>query len=183
MGSIGRHIIYTGSFFGWKGVGDLIKAASYLPPNYHITLIGKSREESTELLTDTPKTSANLTFLPRLTQQEVTSYLSSSCIAILPNRNSTDSRFTSPIKLFEYMASGCAIVSSDIPSVREILDEEEASWFTAGDPKSLAESVQYLVENPKKAQEMGKSVRRKSHLYTWDTRAEKLASVLHEVLG
>ena len=54
---------------------------------------------------------------------------------VLPNPASAIStHFTSPLKLFEYMAAGRAIVASDLPAIREVLrDGENALLVTPGD--------------------------------------------------
>ena len=80
--------------------------------------------------------------------------LGASCIAVLPNRDDTDSRFTSPIKLFEYMAAGCALVVSDLPSLREVLGQDDAVWTAPGDAASLASAIRALAEDPERARRL-----------------------------
>ncbi len=167
---LGQHIIYSGSFFGWKGVDDLLNASAHLPDS-HITFIGGSK---TDLIKNSKlKLPNNLTTLNRISQKEVMEILEASCIAILPNRPDTDSNFTSPIKLFEYMAAGCAIVASDLPSIREVLDEDDAEWFKAGDSKSLLQAIQSLISDPIRAESMGSCVREKAKAFTWKNRAKE----------
>ncbi|HTS54826.1 MAG TPA: glycosyltransferase, partial [Burkholderiales bacterium] len=79
-----------------------------------------------------------------------------------PNRADPDSAFTSPIKLFEYMAAGCALVVSDLPSVREVLERDDAVWTAPGDAAGLAGAVRALAEDPARAQRLGARVREKA---------------------
>ena len=105
----------------------------------------------------------------------------SACIAVLPNRADPDSVFTSPIKLFEYMAAGCAIVASDLPAMREILADDEVMWSKPGDPGSIAEAIKALVGDPARARRMGERVREKSRQYTWQTRAARVMALLSNI--
>ena len=175
-----RHVVYAGSFFGWKGISDVLTAAKSLD-GYHITMIGGTEEQLRTLSANRPTQGATLRFLGRLPQSEVMEHLARSCIALLPNRPEPDSRFTSPIKLFEYMASGCAIVAADLPSIREILAYDEAAWFAAGDPDALVRALRSLGEDTERAQVMGERLREKSWNYTWQSRAEKLAEFLSSI--
>ena len=61
-------------------------------------------------------------------------------VLVLPNPASAISnRFTSPLKLFDYMASGRPIVASNLPAIREILrDTENAVLVEPGNPDALA---------------------------------------------
>ena len=63
--------------------------------------------------------------------------LASAAVLVLPNiASAISTRFTSPLKLFEYMAAGRAIVASDLPAIREILrDNENAVLVPPGDPR------------------------------------------------
>jgi len=177
----GRHIVYAGSFFGWKGVDDLILAAKHLP-DCKLTLIGGEDKQIERLRAMLDGQGAEVELLPRLPQSEVANLLSRACIAVLPNRPEPDSAFTSPIKLFEYMAAGCAIVASDLPSLREILSEEDAAWFPPGDPAGLAVALRTLVADPERARAMGRRLRAKSADYTWPARAAQLHAFLQDLL-
>lgn len=169
----GRHIIYAGSFYGWKGVDDLVAAAAMLP-GCRCTLLGGEANEVERLAARVTPGGAEVILLPRLSADQVMARLSSACIAVLPNRAEGVSHFTSPLKLFEYMGAGCAVVAADLPSIREVVSGEEASWFTPGDPASLAAAVRRLVADPERARACGQTAGRKARAYTWSARALRL---------
>jgi len=177
----GKHIVYAGSLFPWKGAADLVDAAASLP-GCSIEIIGGDAERVRELQAQAPLNGAALIFSGHLPHAQTVQRVSRACIAVLPNRPDTDSAFTSPIKLFEYMAAGCAIVAADLAPMREILDPEDVIWTTPGDPRSIAAAVLALVEDPDRARRMGEKVRRKSAQFTWQARAEKVKALL-EVIG
>jgi len=172
-----RHVIYAGSFFGWKGVGDLVTAAAGLK-GFHIALVGGEAAQIKRLRPALPAAGAELELVPRLPHAKVMERLAVSCIAVLPNRPDPDSTFTSPIKLFEYMAAGCAVVAADLAPLREVLADDEAAWFRAGDAADLARALRALAADPARARAMGERLREKSAIYTWQARAEKLRDFL-----
>ena len=173
----GRHIVYSGSFFGWKGVTDLVQAAGALP-GYRIILLGGTAEQVAREREQLAKNGAEVVFHGHVPHGEVADALGATCIAVLPNRDDPDSRFTSPIKLYEYMAAGCAIVASDLPALREVLADETAVWVKAGDPASLAQGIRSLADDPDRARRMGAMVREQARTLTWQARAAKLAALL-----
>lgn len=176
------HVVYAGSFFGWKGVDDLVAAAAELD-GFRISLMGGEAVQITRLQPTLPATGATLDMVSRRPHAEVMGRLAASCIAVLPNRPDPDSAFTSPIKLFEYMAAGCAVVAADLPSIREILGPDDAAWFEAGNAGSLAKTLRELADDPARAQAMGSALREKSAAYTWQARAEKLRDFLAGVIA
>lgn len=177
-----RHVIYAGSFFGWKGVDDIVAAAGELP-GFRISLVGGEAAQMARLQPHLPAAGAAIDMVPRLPHGDVMGRLAASCIAVLPNRPDPDSAFTSPIKLFEYMAAGCAVVAADLPSIREILGADDAAWFEAGNPASLAAALRELAADPARAEAMGQALREKSAVYTWQARAEKLRDFLAGVIA
>jgi glycosyltransferase involved in cell wall biosynthesis len=175
-------IAYAGSFYDWKGVDDLIAAGQWLP-GFRITLIGGDEKGVSRLRSHIHPGGADFSFAGHLTHAEVLERLKSSCIAVLPNRAGSVSEFTSPLKLFEYMASGCAVVASDLPVLREILAEDEAAWFQPGDPKGLADAIRRLAGDPVLAKNMGERLAERAKEYSWQARAGRLLQTVMAVTG
>lgn len=175
-------VIYSGSFFGWKGVEDLVAAAGSLA-GFRVRFLGGDGAGIARMRAGAKPGGAHLDFAGRIPHSEVAAELMRACIAVLPNRADADSAFTSPIKLFEYMAAGCALVVSDLPALRELLDPEDAVWFAPGDAAGLADAIRLLAEDPQRAQRLGARVRDKARGYTWVARGERLARVVRPLMG
>jgi len=176
-----RRIVYAGSFFSWKGVDDLVDAAAELP-GCRITLIGGEASEIERLQGRIAPGGAEVVLLPRMSPAEAMAHLQTACIAVLPNRAEGVSHFTSPLKLFEYMGAGCAIVAADIASVREVLGNDEGRWFPPGSPKALAAAIRELTENPEAARACGAAAARRARAFTWQGRAEALRDFIASLL-
>jgi glycosyltransferase involved in cell wall biosynthesis len=176
----GRQVIYAGSFYPWKGVRELVAAVGRLP-ECRMALLGGDERRVAELKAQCMPGGAEIEFAGQLPHAEVMARLATACIAVVPNRDDTDSAFTSPIKLFEYMASGCAIVASDLPSLREVLGEHDAVWTKPGDPVSLAAGIRQLATDTRLAQSLGERVRARSAEYTWEARGRKLKEILERM--
>jgi glycosyltransferase involved in cell wall biosynthesis len=67
--------------------------------------------------------------------------------------------------------------------VREILEDGEASWFTAGDPDSLRRALEYISAHPAEAQRQGELMRRKAYDYTWQARAMAVKNLAEHILA
>lgn len=178
----GEHVVYAGSFFAWKGVDDLVAAARDLAGT-RITLMGGDHAAIERLRARASPAGAKLDFTGRVPHPRVQAALAGACIAVLPNRADPDSEFTSPIKLFEYMAAGCALVASDLPPVREILAQDEALWVKPGDAAALAHAIRTLAADPARARAMGERLRERAQRFSWAARGERLAALLRPLLA
>jgi glycosyltransferase involved in cell wall biosynthesis len=84
--------------------------------------------------------------------------------------------FMSPLKIFEYMASRKPIITTSLPSVKEVLEDgKNAMLIEPNNPKQLAESIIKLKNNP----ELGAKISDKAfedvkNKYTWDRRAKMI---------
>jgi glycosyltransferase involved in cell wall biosynthesis len=169
-----QHIMYAGSLYGWKGVDDLVAAAAYLPTDYRITVVGGDPEGIARLMANSPQGGAQIIYLDHRSHPETQALLATACITILPNRAGSVSEFTSPLKLFEYMAQGCAVVASDLPVFREILGEQDAMWFEQGNPADLAQKIKALAMNNEQTQQLGNVLYALAHQYSWLARAKAI---------
>lgn len=150
-----NEVYYIGSFQVWKGVDTLIKSAKYLPENVKIKLVGSGGdEESLKNLAKELGVEDKVEFLGRMAHAKVEELLKTKTkICVLPNNASVFDRFTSPLKLFEYMASFNAVIASDIPSIQEITSGA-ALEFKAGDERDLGEKISYLIKSQGAAKEL-----------------------------
>jgi glycosyltransferase involved in cell wall biosynthesis len=176
-------IIYTGSLFGWKGVDTVIKAMRYLP-DQKLWIVGGTPREISEKqqLASRWKVADRCTFQGYISRGDLAEPLAKAYIGVLPNhREEISERFTSPLKLFEYMAAGKVIVASDLPSIREILDPEKAYLCPPASPRSLAEAIQSVYRNPELARSRTTQAREAAQQYSWACRAQVISNFLEQV--
>jgi len=97
-------------------------------------------------------------------------------ILVLPSgQDLAYARYTSPIKLFEYMASGKPLVASALAGITEVIrDGENGLLFPPSDSGALAQAMQYLLDHPAKARQLADRARQDAALYTWDQRAVRI---------
>ena len=81
----------------------------------------------------------------------------------------------SPLKMFEYMASGTPFVMSDMPVLREVVEPgKTASVVPPGDAQALRTAIDDLLAHPDRVGEMAATAKRAVQFHTWDARVEKL---------
>lgn len=84
--------------------------------------------------------------------------------------NSAD--YCSPMKMFEYMACGRAIISSDLPVIKEVLNEGNALLCPPEDTQAWTEAIQSLESDPALRSKLGACALRDSQAFTWLRRAQ-----------
>jgi glycosyltransferase involved in cell wall biosynthesis len=89
-----------------------------------------------------------------------------------------------PMKMFEYMASGRAIVSADLPSIREVLNEGSAVFCEAGNWESVIgkwkmEIEKLLADEPRRLA-LGRQARLDVAQLTWVKREERVMGLLNK---
>jgi glycosyltransferase involved in cell wall biosynthesis len=112
----------------------------------------------------------------------VPKYLKAADVLVMPYergaqdvRGSLIAEFMSPLKMFEYMASGTPIVSSDLKVIREVLrDGENAVLFRAGDGKAMLDAIMLLATDSALASRIGEKAMADARGYTWQERARSI---------
>ena len=111
--------------------------------------------------------------------------LRDAAVLVLPNRATTVSaRYTSPLKLFEYLALGKPIVASDLPALREVLrDQENAILVPPDRPLALAAALREVLDDPALAERLGRGARADAPQYSWDRRAWRLEMLMRAAIA
>ncbi|MBX3083719.1 MAG: glycosyltransferase [Anaerolineae bacterium] len=83
--------------------------------------------------------------------------------------------YASPLKLFEYMAAGGAILSVNFPSVAEVVkDGESALLIPPHDPAALADALRRLYTDPALRERLGTEAHHIAQGYSWQARARTI---------
>ena len=185
----GRPIVaYAGHLYAWKGVDILLEALAALPDVDGLIVGGHEREPDlarTKALAQQLGVAARVTFTGLVEPPQVRAWLARANVLVLPNPASAiSSRFTSPLKLFEYMAAQRPIVASDLPALREVLSpDENAVLVTPGSAPALAAGIHQVIDDPALASRLALHALETVADFSWDRRAERLDALLTAVLA
>ncbi|MDC1142652.1 glycosyltransferase, partial [Planctomycetota bacterium] len=147
--------------------------------NLSLDIIGDGKDKDLQKLQETIATlelSSRVRLRGRMSQPEIPEAVSDCLCAVhpLPAGHSISAKFTSPLKVMEYMAMGLPIVASDVPSVTEVLtDGHNAKLFEAGNVDSLA-AVLMQMSDSEVAGQLGLQANIDCESYTYRRRAEAL---------
>lgn len=171
-----RVAAYTGHFYRWKGADTLAAAAGLLPAPWQVHLVGGIGGDFERLagLADGERLHVH----PHRPQREAIQYAAAADVVVLPNSGESEisADYTSPLKLFEYMASGRPLVASDLPSIREVVrPDEHALLAPPDDPEALATAIQRLAADPELAERLAANAREYVEDFTWPVRARAIA--------
>ncbi len=171
-------VMYTGHLYEWKGASLILEVArntKYVILNTKYVFVGGT-EHDLDKFKKMAKGQDNVLILGHKPPKEIPKYLSVADILVLPNSAKIEisNKYTSPLKLFEYMAAGRPIVASYLVSLREILDDTTALFFTPDDPEDLARKIRQILDDEGLGQRLSQNALEKVKNYSWEKRAERI---------
>lgn len=167
-------IVYSGGLLGWKGVDVLVEAARGLE-GVCVVIAGGMDADVAEL----KRRAAGIEnvridgFQP---PGRVGLYLAAADLGVVPNRSSPpiSSHYTSPLKVFESMAVGLPLVCSDLPSLRDVLGEDEAYFVPPDDPAELREGLRRALTDEAGRRDRAERLRTRARAHSWGARARRI---------
>lgn len=171
-------IVYCGHLYPWKGVYTLAESARHLGQDCKIILVGGTRKHQNELAEFIQeKRLESVTLTGYVKPSEVPNHLFAADVLALPHsaRDLQTRSHSSPLKLFEYMASGRPIVASRIPSISETLtDTKDALLVDPDNPKALADGIGKVLHDPELSRSIAENARVKVQDFSWISRARSM---------
>ena len=172
-------VMCTGHLYEGRGA-DLFLSLAKLFPRVQFVWVG-GRAEDVQAWKQRAE-SNNITFTGHIPNSELPLYQAAADILLLPygrtimgSSGTADSaRVASPMKMFEYMAAGRAIVSADLPVIREVLHENNAAFCEPGDLHSWQTALDDLLHDGNRRTALGDQAKRDAQQYTWLARAERI---------
>jgi glycosyltransferase involved in cell wall biosynthesis/putative flippase GtrA len=170
-------VMYIGGLEDWKGGETLFNASKNLD-TFETYVIGGRETELQMFRQKYP----HIHFLGPRPYRELSTLQQAADVLVIPNtaKNALSAQYTSPLKLFSYMTAKKVIVASRIPSITNILYENETYFFTADDRDDLQRVITFAIQHPEEAEEKAKRAYEKSLHYTWSKRAESILTFFME---
>ena len=178
--------LYTGHLFDWKGRDTLFEAHRFLNGEEMLYLVGGTQRDSSEFQRRVDQAHAeNIVLIGERPHGEIPLWLRAADVLLVPHSGKFDiARFeASPVKLFEYMASGRPIVVSDLPSIREIADGSMVWLCEPDNPKSFVDSIHSALAEKTESEHKAKKAREEVLQYTWEMRSQRIIDFIRSVSG
>lgn len=126
-------------------------------------------------------TDDDVTYIHTVERKDVPEVLSACDVLVYPAPESKHPYFqrdTSPLKLFEYLASKRPIVCADIPPLKDLVSKETVRLFHPGSVTSLLGGIQDVLKNKKESAERVKAGFALAQEHTWKKRMERILSAV-----
>lgn len=177
LGLEGKVVLgFTGFVRAWHGLERVLDVMRRLHFPSHFLVVGDgpargALEQRAQALGLGP----DITFTGVIDRTRVIDFVNTFDIALQPDVVA----YASPLKLFEYLAAGCAIVAPDRPNIREILVHDVNAWLIDPDnAESLVHGISRLASDPALRQRLGNAAKAtiaQRHL-TWTGNAERIVA-------
>lgn len=186
LGLSGRLVLgFTGFIRDWHGLDNVVDFLADAPDGVprHLLIVGDGpARASIQRRADELGVADKLTITGIIGREQVADYIAAFDIALQPSVVD----YASPLKLFEYLALGRAIVAPDKPNIREILSHEtNALLFAVDDKNAFALAVKRLCDDAPLRARLGAAAKAaidEQHL-TWDSNAQRVASLFASMIA
>jgi len=176
-----RIVLYQGGFMPDRGL-DVLFRVIRLVPQAHLVLLGFGplRDELVARAAE-PASGGRVHVLPAVPPEELADWVVSADVGVMPNQPRTlNERLSTPNKLFESLAVGLPVVSSDFPERRRIVIDDPDGPLGAvcdpTDPVALAAAIRSILDlDPAARADLRARCLRAAHeRWNWETQLERL---------
>jgi glycosyltransferase involved in cell wall biosynthesis len=174
----GLTVGYTGHLYAGRGMKMLEHLAQRLPSLHFLWVGGRPEDVRTwsDRLAD--QGIGNVSLVGFIENQRLPLYQAAADVLLMPYERSiagssggNSAAYASPMKMFEYMACRRAILSSDLPVIREVLNETNAVLCPPEDEQGWEKALQSLVSDAQRCQALADQAWLDVQRYSWEQRA------------
>jgi glycosyltransferase involved in cell wall biosynthesis len=166
--------VFSGALRPWHGIETIAEAWRLLSdaaPRLLVVGDGPGRQLMEEI-------GAEVT--GAVPHDDVPALLATGHIGLAPYSADAPTYF-SPLKLFEYLAAGLAVVAADIPGIRDVVGDDGAALIPPGDATLLAHAVAAIAESERERARLSRNARSLAEEHTWDRRAQRILASVAEL--
>ncbi|MGB9716147.1 MAG: glycosyltransferase family protein [Thermodesulfovibrionales bacterium] len=171
-------VLWAGSpKYKWQGFRKVQKLSKILKE--------KGMNDILIIVTAVGKSSENIIYIGHIPYSEMPRYMASADVGlcIYEDIDFYEQFYFSPLKLYDYMASGLPVIGSDVGQIKFVVEENQNGLLTDNSVEDLIEKILFLKNNPDKASEMGYKGRKAViEKYNWDNVVLQTESILLDAI-
>jgi glycosyltransferase involved in cell wall biosynthesis len=172
-------VLCTGHLYAGRGADLFLKLAAKFPQARFVWVGG--RPADVEAWKGRATNLTNVTFTGFVPNARIPLYQSAADVLLMPYGRAVSAssggniaEIFSPMKMFEYMAAGRVILTSDLPVLREVLDETKAVFCPLERAEAWETALEGLLADPQRRQFLGQNARSAVEQYAWVKRAQRV---------
>lgn len=171
---------YTGHFYAGRGMDLMLALAEAMPEIQFLWVGGQPADVARwrERLQQAGVTNVTLTGF--MANADLPQYQAAADVLLMPygtriagSGGGNSAQIASPMKMFEYMAAGRPILTSDLPVIHEVLNENLAVFCPPEDLTAWEAALRDLQHDPARRSQLAETARAAVRQYTWLARAER----------
>ena len=173
--------VYTGHFYPGRGMEVLFFLAQVFPEVSFLWIGGRPQDVESWRDRLSAKGVQNVSLPGFIENKHLPLYQAAADVLLMPyertiagSSGGNSAEICSPMKMFEYLATGRAILTSDLPVLHEILNEQNAVFCPPEEPSAWQEALAGLLADPRRRERLGRQARLDAENYTWRERARRI---------
>jgi glycosyltransferase involved in cell wall biosynthesis len=173
-------VMFSGHLYAGRGADLMAELAVRFPKVQFVWVGGRPSDVALWQSQLCERGIRNVTLTGFIPNQDVPALLAAGDVFLMPygkeiagSSGGNSAEICSPMKMFDYMAVGRAIISSDLPVIHEVLNERNACFCTAEDVKAWQACLQKLIDSPDLRMKLGEQARRDARQYSWSEREKR----------
>jgi glycosyltransferase involved in cell wall biosynthesis len=176
---------YTGHFYPGRGIEVLLDSAAKLPKVQFLFVGGQPADIKRISETISHNGSENVTLTGFIDNAELPKYQAACDTLLMPYQLNVSGssggdigKYLSPMKMFEYLAVGRPILSSDLPVLREVLNQDNSILLEPSDVDSWVAAINQLQNDAELRNKLSANAKATSQNHSWQSRAGNILSKL-----
>jgi glycosyltransferase involved in cell wall biosynthesis len=173
-------VLCAGHLYAGRGVDLFLGLAERFPAVQFVWVGGRPEDVAHYRALAEQRAAGNLVFTGFVSNRRLPCYQAAADVLLMPygrviagSSGGNSAEICSPMKMFDYLAAGRAILSSDLPVIHEVLDDSVARFAPPDDLPGWESALGELLADPLLRSRLGAQARRAAEGYSWQARAER----------
>ena len=170
----------AGHLYAGRGLDLFLGLAGQFPQASFVWVGGRPEDVARARAAAAGQNLRNVTFTGFVSNRALPAYQAAADVLLMPygraisgSSGGNSAAICSPMKMFDYLASGRAILSSDLAVIHEVLNERNAVFAPPDDLSGWREALSGLLNDPDLRRRLGDQARKDATGYTWLARAQR----------